>query len=94
MREQEAGQPAASQDGWAGAGPRCDPGGRGYAGASHAVATAQSALQFLAGADAGSLPDAELADCLKALERAAAAQTVARARILAAFHARGVCEDD
>jgi uncharacterized protein DUF222/HNH endonuclease len=80
VREPEPGQPGVSEG--------------GYAGASHAVAAAQSALEFLAGADAGSLPDAELVDCLKALERAAAAQTVARARILAAFNARGVFEDD
>ncbi|HEY1644492.1 MAG TPA: DUF222 domain-containing protein [Streptosporangiaceae bacterium] len=61
---------------------------------AQAVAAAQSALEFLAGADAGALPEVELADCLKALERIAGAQTVARARILAAFSARGVFEDD
>jgi hypothetical protein len=49
---------------------------------------------FLAGADAGSLPDAELVDCLKQLELASASLTAARARILTAFNARGVYEDD
>jgi hypothetical protein len=54
----------------------------------------RSGLEFLAAADAGSLPDAELADCLTGLELAAAAHTAARARILAAFSARGVFEGD
>jgi Domain of unknown function (DUF222)/HNH endonuclease len=90
--ELEAGRRGGGQPGADEAG--CAEAASGYAGASHAVAAAQSALEFLAGADTGSLPDAELVDCLKALERAAAAQTVARARILTAFNARGVYEDD
>jgi uncharacterized protein DUF222/HNH endonuclease len=66
----------------------------GFAGTSQALATARSALAYVAAADAGSLPDVELAECLKALELVVAAQTAARSRILAAFHARGVFEDD
>jgi Domain of unknown function (DUF222) len=65
-----------------------------FSGTSAALAAIQSGLQFLAAADSASLPDAELADCLKGLQQAAAAQTAARARILGAFHARGVFEDD
>jgi hypothetical protein len=65
-----------------------------FRGTSAALAAVRSGLEFLAAADAGSLPDAELADCLKGLELAAAAHTAARARILAAFSARGVFEDD
>ena len=52
------------------------------------VAMAQAARGWLAGADAGSLTTAEQAECLRALERAESVHTAARARVLAAFHAR------
>ena len=49
---------------------------------------AQAARGWLAGADAGSLTTAAQAECLGALERAESVHTAARARVLAAFHAR------
>ena len=60
----------------------------GFAGTSDALAAVSSGLAFLARADAASLPAAELADCLRDLERAESAHTAARARILSAFTAR------
>ena len=65
-----------------------------FAGTAAALVAVRSGLAFLAGADAGSLPDAELAGCLKGLELAAAALTAARSRVLTAFNARGVFEGD
>jgi hypothetical protein len=62
--------------------------------AADAAAMAQAALSWLAAADPASLTPAEQADCLRALEQAGSAHTAARARVLAAFHARGRCEDD
>src|SRR5258708_28712831 len=62
--------------------------------AADAVAMAQAGLGWLAAADAASLTTAEQADCLRALERAASVHTVARARVLAAFHAPRGCADD
>ena len=62
--------------------------------AADAAAMAQAALSWLAAADPASLTPAEQADCLRALERAGSVHTAARARVLAAFHARGRCEDD
>src|SRR6516162_10928103 len=62
--------------------------------AADAAAMAQAGLSWLAGADAASLTPAEQADCLRALEQAGSMHTAARARVLAAFHAGGRCEDD
>jgi hypothetical protein len=62
--------------------------------AAGAAAMAQAGLSWLAAADPASLTAAEQADCLRALEQAAAMHTAARARVLAAFHAQGGSEDD
>ena len=59
-----------------------------------ALVMLDSALQALAAADAGSLPTAVQAQALRALERAEARHTAARARILAAFTAQDGYEDD
>jgi len=59
-----------------------------------ALAMLDRALSALAAADAGSLPTAVQAQALRALERAEARHTAARARILAAFSSRAGCEDD
>src|SRR5215471_2922625 len=66
----------------------------GPANATDAVAMARAGLGWLAAAGAAGLTAAEQADCLRALEQAGAMHTAARARVLAAFHARGGCEDD
>ncbi len=62
--------------------------------AADAMAMAQAGLAFLASADAGSLPTVAQADCLRALERAGAMHTAARARVLSAFADRRGFEDD
>src|SRR5258708_38752500 len=62
--------------------------------AADAAAMAQAALGWLAAADVASLTTGEQAGCLRALEQAAAMHTAARARGLAAFHARGGAQDD
>jgi hypothetical protein len=62
--------------------------------AADAADMAQAALGWLAGADVASLTTAEQADCLRALERAAAVHTAARSRVLGAFHAQDGCADD
>ena len=59
-----------------------------------AVAMACAGLAWLAGADVASMPAAEQADCLRALEQAEAVHTAARARVLAAFHAGAGFQDD
>ena len=59
-----------------------------------ALAMLDRALAALAAADAGALPTAFQARALRALERAEARHTAARARILAAFSARDGYEDD
>ena len=59
-----------------------------------AVAMTRAGLAWLAGADAASMPAAEQADCLRALEQAEAVHAAARARVLAAFYAGGGYEDD
>jgi len=65
------------------------------ASAADAAAAARAALGWLAaGADPADLTTAEQADCLRALEHAHALHTAARARLLAAFHARCGYEDD
>src|SRR5438876_11909109 len=64
------------------------------AAAPAALAMLDRALAALAGADAGSLPTAVQAQALRALERAEARHTAARARILAAFTAQDGYECD
>ena len=59
-----------------------------------ALSAISAGLCYLATADAASLTTAEQADCLRALELAAALHTVARGRVLAAFDAQGGCQDD
>jgi hypothetical protein len=59
-----------------------------------ALSAISAGLSRLGTADAASLTAAEQADCLRALEQAAAMHTAARARVLAAFQAQGRCEDD
>ncbi len=66
----------------------------GFPGTGDALAAAVAGLGFVAAADAGSLPGAELADCLRGLERAESVLTAARARVLAAFNSQGVFELD
>ena len=51
-------------------------------------------LDFLNGTDAASLPSAMQAETLRALERAEAKHTAARARVLAAFAGQAAYEDD
>src|SRR5450755_2089479 len=62
--------------------------------AADAVAMTRAGLAWLAGADAASMPAAVQGDCLRALEQAEAVHTAARARVLAAVHAGGGCQDD
>jgi uncharacterized protein DUF222/HNH endonuclease len=64
------------------------------AGVTGALAMLDRALAALASCDAGSLPTGVQADALRALERAEARHTAARARILAAFAAQDGYEDD
>ncbi|HEY2308072.1 MAG TPA: DUF222 domain-containing protein, partial [Streptosporangiaceae bacterium] len=52
------------------------------------------ALSYLTAADAASLPAAVQAEALRALGRAEAKQTAARARVLGVFAAQGGFEDD
>ena len=61
---------------------------------SAALVMLDRALVALNAADAGSLPTAVQAQALRALERAEARHTVARARVLAAFTAQDGYEDD
>ena len=64
------------------------------ASAGEALAVLQGALDYLNDTDAASLPAAEQAACLKALERAESKHTAARAAILAAFTAQGTFSED
>jgi hypothetical protein len=59
-----------------------------------ALAMLEAALDTLNAADAASLPGAVQADCLRALERAEAKHTAARATVLAAFTDQGGFEHD
>jgi Domain of unknown function (DUF222) len=59
-----------------------------------ALAMLEAALDALNAADAASLPGAVQAECLRALERAEAKHTAARAAVLAAFTAQGGFEAD
>jgi hypothetical protein len=90
-------QPPGESDGISGP-PECGtPLGRGpggFAGSSDALAAVASGLAFLARVDAASLPVAEVADCLRELERAKSAHTAARAKLLAAFIAQAGYEAD
>jgi Domain of unknown function (DUF222) len=74
----------------------CAPGQRTAtpASAAEALAVLEGALDYLNSADAASLPAAEQASCLKALERAEAKHTAARAAVLAAFTAQATCQGD
>jgi uncharacterized protein DUF222/HNH endonuclease len=70
----------------------CD--GRQPADVPSALVMLDRALQALAAADAASLPTGLQAEALRALERAEARHTAARARMLAAFTAQDGYEDD
>ena len=70
----------------------CDP--QQPVGVDAALVTLERALDALNAADAGSLPTAVQARALRALERAEAKHTAARAQILAAFTAQDGYEDD
>ena len=65
-----------------------------FASTDEALEALESALGYLAAADAAGLPTAVQARCLQGLERGDAVSTAARARFLSAFaQARGYCED-
>jgi Domain of unknown function (DUF222)/HNH endonuclease len=66
----------------------------GPASADEALAMTQAGLGWLARADAASLPTQTQAELLRGLERAEAAHTAARARVLGAFAAQQGFEDD
>jgi hypothetical protein len=61
---------------------------------TEALAMLDRALDHLSAADAASLPAVVQAEALRALERAVAKHTVARARVLAAFAGQAAYEDD
>jgi Domain of unknown function (DUF222) len=69
-------------------------GGQEPAGVAAALAMLDRALDALNAADVGSLPAAAQAEALRALGRAEAKQTAARAQVLAAFTAQSSYEDD
>lgn len=69
-------------------------GGQEPAGVAAALAMLDRALDALNAADVGSLPAAVQAEALRALGRAEAKQTAARAQVLAAFTAQSSYEDD
>ena len=69
-------------------------GGQDPANVTDALTMLDRALAALNAADAASLPTAVQAQALRALERAEAKHTAARARILAAFAAQDGYEDD
>jgi uncharacterized protein DUF222 len=58
------------------------------ASAAEALEMLESAMRFLADADAADMPAEALADCLRALERADAIEAAARGRFLEAFDAK------
>ena len=64
------------------------------ASAADAVAMAQAGLAWLAAADATALTSAELAECLRALERAESTRIAARSGLLSVFAASGGYQDD
>jgi hypothetical protein len=59
-----------------------------------ALGMLERALDYLDAADAASLPTAVQAEALRALERAGAKHTAARARMLAVFAGQAAYEDD
>jgi Domain of unknown function (DUF222) len=61
---------------------------------AEAVAMAEAGLAHLATADLASVPTAQQADCLRALERMESRHTAARAGVLSAFNAQSGFEDD
>src|SRR5215470_5052253 len=61
---------------------------------AEALGMLERALDHLNAADAASLPSAVQAEALRALERAEAKHTAARARVLAAFAGQSAYEDD
>jgi hypothetical protein len=69
-------------------------GEQGPVNVAEALSMLDRALEALAAADAGSLPSAVQAQALRALERAEARHTAARAQFLAAFAAQDGYEDD
>jgi hypothetical protein len=71
----------------------CDGLGR-PASVTQALAMLDRALDHLNAADAASLPASVQAEALRALERAGAKHTAARARVLAAFAGQAAYEDD
>ncbi len=71
----------------------CDSGGS-PAGLADALGMLDRALDHLNATDVASLPAAAQADVLRALGRAEAKHTAARARVLGVFAAQGGCEDD
>jgi hypothetical protein len=71
----------------------CDGLGR-PASVAHALAMLDRALDHLNAADAVSLPSSVQAEALRALERAGAKHTAARARMLGAFAGQAAYEDD
>jgi len=58
------------------------------ASAAEALEMLESAMEFLADADAADMPAEALADCLRGLERADAIEAAARGRFLEAFDAK------
>lgn len=64
------------------------------ASAAEALTVLEGALDYLNNTNAGSLPAAEQASCLMALERAESKHTAARAAVLAAFTAQATFQDD
>ena len=65
-----------------------------FASVTEALEALESALGYLAAADAAQLPTVVQAECLRGLERGDAVSTAARASFLSAFtDARGYCED-
>jgi hypothetical protein len=69
-------------------------GGQEPASVTEALQMLERALDALNAADAAVLPTGVQAQALRALERAEAKHTAARARVLAAFTAQDGCEDD
>ena len=69
-------------------------GGRSPGGVTEALGMLDRALACLASADVAALPSAAQAEALRALGRAEARHTAARARMLTAFAAQGGYEDD
>src|SRR5215831_345888 len=68
--------------------------GRSPGNVTEALGMLDRALACLATADVASLPSAVQAEALRALGRAEARHTTARARMLSAFAAQGGFEDD